>query len=203
MKEIILIGGGGHCRSCIDVIETEGKFQIAGILDVAEKKGQKISGYEIIGTDHDIEALAQKYDYFFISLGQIKSYSLRDNLFKRLRSLGVKTPTITSPYAITSRYATTGEGSIIMHGAIINSHATIGHNSIINTSALIEHDASVGDCTHISTAAIINGSSRVGNHSFIGSNTVIKDSIKIGDRCIISAGTFIKNDLPDDSLVKT
>ena len=28
MKEIILIGGGGHCKSVIDVIEQEGKFQI-------------------------------------------------------------------------------------------------------------------------------------------------------------------------------
>ena len=28
MKEtIILIGGGGHCKSCIDVVEQEGRFQ--------------------------------------------------------------------------------------------------------------------------------------------------------------------------------
>jgi len=33
MKEkIILIGGGGHCKSCIDVIEQEGRFIIAGIV---------------------------------------------------------------------------------------------------------------------------------------------------------------------------
>ena len=32
-KNIILIGGGGHCKSCIDVIEAEDKFEIAGIVD--------------------------------------------------------------------------------------------------------------------------------------------------------------------------
>ena len=32
MKEIILIGGGGHCKSVIDVIECDGSFKIAGIL---------------------------------------------------------------------------------------------------------------------------------------------------------------------------
>ena len=36
--KLILLGAGGHCKSCIDVIETEGKFTIAGILDVADKK---------------------------------------------------------------------------------------------------------------------------------------------------------------------
>jgi len=33
-KELILIGGGGHCTACIDVIEQEGRFAIAGIVDV-------------------------------------------------------------------------------------------------------------------------------------------------------------------------
>ncbi|MBI4645951.1 MAG: acetyltransferase, partial [Bacteroidia bacterium] len=29
-QKIILIGGGGHCKACSDVIETEGKYNIAG-----------------------------------------------------------------------------------------------------------------------------------------------------------------------------
>jgi len=33
MKSLLLIGGGGHCRSCIDFIEEEGKYQIAGIVN--------------------------------------------------------------------------------------------------------------------------------------------------------------------------
>ena len=49
-EKIILIGGGGHCKSVIDVIEQEGKFQIAGIID---KQGNisKVLGYPIIGND--------------------------------------------------------------------------------------------------------------------------------------------------------
>ncbi len=46
--KLILIGGGGHCKSCIDVIEQEDKFEIAGILDVPEKKGERILNYEIL-----------------------------------------------------------------------------------------------------------------------------------------------------------
>ena len=43
MKKIILIGAGGHCKSCIDVIEEEKKFEIVGIIDNFRKKS--IFGY--------------------------------------------------------------------------------------------------------------------------------------------------------------
>ncbi len=33
--QIILIGGGGHCKA---VIETKNKYQIAGIIGFSEKK---------------------------------------------------------------------------------------------------------------------------------------------------------------------
>jgi len=33
MEKIILIGGGGHCKACIDVIEQAGIFDIARILE--------------------------------------------------------------------------------------------------------------------------------------------------------------------------
>ena len=68
MKEsIILVGGGGHCKSCIDVIEEEGRFSIKGIIDLPEKKGEKILGYPIIGSDDDLEKLSKAYHYLLIT----------------------------------------------------------------------------------------------------------------------------------------
>ena len=41
--ELLLIGAGGHCRSCIDVIEQEGRFRIAGVVDkVGEAESSKL-----------------------------------------------------------------------------------------------------------------------------------------------------------------
>ena len=45
--KLILIGGGGHCKSCIDVIEQEDNYEIVGIIDVPEKKGEKILNSDI------------------------------------------------------------------------------------------------------------------------------------------------------------
>jgi len=38
MKNIILIGAGGHCKSCIDVIENENKYKIIGVIFKKKKK---------------------------------------------------------------------------------------------------------------------------------------------------------------------
>lgn len=46
-EKITLIGGGGRCRSCIDVIEQEGKYQVAGIVDLPEKQGQSVLGCQL------------------------------------------------------------------------------------------------------------------------------------------------------------
>ena len=88
MKEkIILIGGGGHCKSCIDVIEQEGKYRVAGIVDVPEKLNQKILGYEIVATDDDLPHLVNEYENFLIALGQIKSPDKRIMLFEEVKNL--------------------------------------------------------------------------------------------------------------------
>ena len=65
MQNLILIGGGGHCKSCIDVIEHENKYKIVGILDMAEKVGQKVLGYKIIGSDSDISTYVKKRMFIF------------------------------------------------------------------------------------------------------------------------------------------
>jgi len=44
MKELLLIGGGGHCKSIIDVIEEEGSFSIAGIIDKSDLLGETVLG---------------------------------------------------------------------------------------------------------------------------------------------------------------
>jgi FlaA1/EpsC-like NDP-sugar epimerase len=66
--ELLLIGGGGHCKSCIDVIEQNGKYRVAGIVDVTENLHKKICGYENIATDADLPKLAREYENFFNQL---------------------------------------------------------------------------------------------------------------------------------------
>ena len=189
-KKILLIGGGGHCRSVIDVIELENRYEIAGIIDKKEFIGNDILGYKVIADDSALKDLRKDYDYAFITIGFIKSNKQRVCLFDTLKKLKFNIPTIISPLAYISKYSQIKEGSIVMHQALVNANAKIGKNCIINTKALIEHDVIIENNCHISTASIINGGVKVKENSFVGSNATTKEYINIDG--FIKAGSLKK-----------
>jgi len=196
MKQpIILIGGGGHCKSCIDVIEQEGKYRIVGILDLPEMIGKRILNYDIIGTDDDLPAFLKTVGHYLITIGQIKSSEKRIALWEMVKKSGGKLPVIFSPNAYVAKSAIIGEGSIIMHHVIVNADAKIGINCIINSKALIEHEAVIGDFCHVSTGAIVNGQATIGSRCFIGSNSTISNNVCIVEDSLISAGTTVFKDI--------
>jgi sugar O-acyltransferase (sialic acid O-acetyltransferase NeuD family) len=188
---IILIGGGGHCVSVIDVIENDNKFNILGVLD-SNIKEKNVLGYKILGGDNLIPELVNENTYFFITVGQVKNCTIRKNIAKNLKENNARLATIISSLAYVSKHAHIEEGTIIMNHAVINAKSRIGKNCIINTKSNIEHGVKIGDFCHISTCAVVNGDSLVGKGSFIGSNATISNGISIKENSIISAGTFIK-----------
>lgn len=201
MKKIILVGGGGHCKSCIDVIETKKRFSIIGIVDNYTHSSCKLLGYPIIGTDDYLPKLIKKSNNFLITIGQIKEFKVRLNIFQYLINLGANFPIIESKYSYKSKHSTIGIGTILMHHSIINSNVDVGKNCIINSKSLIEHDSKVGDNCHISTGVVINGGVTVGSNSFIGSNTTIKQGVVIGKNVVIRAGSYVSKNVPDGETV--
>jgi len=197
MNKILLIGGGGHCKSIIDVIEQENKFSIAGIIDRKDLIGENVLDYKIIGSDDDLVKLREKYSYAIVSVGQIKTSIVRSRLFKLLKEIDYKVPTIISPFSYVSKYSFIDEGSVVMHHALINAGSRIGKNCIINTKALIEHDVSIEDNCHISTGATINGGSIIKKNTFFGSHSMARENIIIDNNKIVGAGKNIMNNLLD------
>ena len=191
MKKILLIGGGGHCKSVIDVIEQEERFEIAGIVDKPKLLGSKVLGYPIIGNDSDLSNLVKKYQYALITVGQIRSPSLRVKLFNLANEAGFVLPSIISPNAYVSQHTSIGNGVVIMHNALVSANAVIGDNCIINSKVLIEHDCQIFDHCHISTNATINGGVVVESGCFVGSGSTTKESITIQKNSFIKAGSLV------------
>ena len=192
MEDIVLVGGGGHCRSCIDVIEQEGRFKIVGVVDMADKIGQDIFGHVIIGCDEQLPVFVRQYRNFLITVGQIESPALRLKLYKTIKSLGGNLPVIISPRAYVSVHALVGAGTIVMHNVTVNAAARVGCNCILNTGCLIEHDAVVGNHCHISTHGVVNGTATVGDGSFVGSNATVVNNIKLGENSFVRSTSLAR-----------
>lgn len=192
-KELILVGGGGHCKSVIEVAESAG-YSILGILDMPEEVGKTVLGYKIVGTDDDIPQFVGKAE-FVITVGFIKNPAIRIRIFDKIKSAGGRLATIVASTARVSKYAEVGEGTVVMHQAFVNAGAKIGCNCIINTFSNIEHDAQVGDQCHISTGTMVNGDCKIGERVFIGSQSALANGITVGDDIIVGAGSLVRKSI--------
>ena len=192
-RPLILVGGGGHCKSVIDVAEVAG-YTILGILDKPEELGRKVLNYKVIGNDDDIPQYAAKAD-FVITVGQIRSSAIRRKIAGKIEQAGGRLATIIAADAAVSRYATIGEGTVILHKCVINADVHIGRHCIINTMANIEHEVQIGDFCHISTGVMVNGRTKVGSDTFIGSGSTLYNNIEVGNNVIVPAGSAVRHNM--------
>ena len=199
---ILLIGGGGHCRACVDVLEQESRFQIAGVVERKGGPREAVLGYPVLGTDEDFSHLREKYEFALVTVGQIKSATPRKRLYAQLLAFGFQLPVVVSPRSYVSPNAKLGSGTIVMHDVLINAGAQIGENCILNSKSLIEHDAVIGDHCHISTGSILNGEAQIDHESFIGSGAVVREGVRIGARSLVAGGARVMRDLPENSNYK-
>lgn len=193
-RPLILIGGGGHCKSVIEVAESAG-YEIKGILDMPDEVGKEVlPGHKVIGTDDEIPQYVEECD-FIITVGFIKNPALRIKLYNKVKAAGGRLATIIASTAHVSKYSELGEGTVIMHHAFVNAGAKIGDNCIINTFVNIEHDAEVGNQCHISTGTMVNGECKIGENCFIGSQSVCANCIEIASDIIVGAGSVVRKSI--------
>ena len=194
MSKLIILGAGGHARSCIDVIETSSNIKIYGLIHNESNK-VSINKHKFVGKDTDLKSIYSIVKNAHVAIGGVKNITLRGDLFKKIKKIGFKTPKIISKFSYVSNKSFIGPGSIIMHNSLINYGSRIGLNCIINSKALIEHDVTIGDNCHIAPGAILNGGVVLENNVFIGAGAIIFPGLKISANKIVPAGKILKTNL--------
>lgn len=181
MKNVIIIGSGGHSKVVADIVKANGD-NVVGFLDDLEKSEN------IIGRVDDYQKYCNDAE-FVIAVGDTED---RERISK---SMDCRWYTAIHPTAVVSPNATVGEGCVVAPNAVINSGATVGKHCIINTSAIVEHENIIEDFAHISVGAKLGGNVRVGKSTFVGIGAVVKNNISICENCIIGAGAVVVTDL--------
>lgn len=195
-KKILLIGGGGHCKSVIDSLLSSEEYDEIGIIDNASETSYQ--GCSVIGKDDDLPELFQNgWKYAFISVGSVGNTNLRRKLYKMVADIGFAVPVILDPSAAVAKEVFLGEGTFVGKNAVINSCSEIGTCAIVNSGAIVEHDCSIGAFAHVSPGAILCGQVRIGEDSHIGAGSVVRQQIHIGSNVLVGAGSVIVKDIRD------
>ncbi len=192
-NRILLIGGGGNCKSIIDVILEIDKYTEIGIVDkkpnIVPIKTEKV---KYVGNDKDLISLFDSgWKHAFVSIGSVSDPTIRISTYDCLKSIGFTIPNIISKHAIVSPHCVLGEGIFISKGSVVNIGAKIGDCCIINSNCTIEHDCSIGRFVHVAPGAVVCGSVVIGDNSHIGAGSSIKQGITIGENSIIGMGSVV------------
>ncbi len=198
LKKLVLIGGGGHCKSVLDAALRMNEYEEIVITDPIIEPGMQVLGCSVVGSDDFLIQLHQNgFDYAFITVGNVSIEPLREKLANKVESLGFKFPVIQDPSAIVADSAAIAEGTFIGKNVVINADANIGRHCIINTGAILEHECTVGDFVHVSVGAILCGEVEIGNNCMIGAGSTVIQCTKIGNHTIVGAGAVVNKNLPD------
>jgi len=108
---------------------------------------------------------------------------------------------VSHPSAIIDSSCTVGEGSMILHAAVLQLGVTVGTHTIVNSSASIDHDSHIGHFTHVAPGVTICGEVTIGSDTLVGAGAIVLPGVSIGDGVIVGAGTVVRDDVPDGATV--
>lgn len=191
MKNLAILGAGGHGSVAADIAEQSGWN--VHFFDSAYPRVGSCKGWIVVGNEECLFTHVNSYDAVFIAIG---NNTIRERMQKKLKSTGFNIATLIAPSAIISQYAHIGEGVLVVGNACINIGAHIHNGVIINTGANIDHDCIVNEFAHISPGVNLAGEVKMGARTWIGIGSSVIHQIEIGHDVILGAGSVVVNNLP-------
>lgn len=202
-RRLVFVGGGGHARVLMELINMAGCFEVEAVLDPKLAPGTLVSGARVAGGDGLLsEIFSRGVRNACVAFGSVKDNSRRASSFRMLREAGFSMPPLIHPKAIASESAGIGEGAQVMAAAVVQAGSTVGENAIVNTGAIVEHDCSIGAHAHISPGAVVCGGCELGEGAFVGAGATVIQGVRVGERAVVAAGAVVLSDVPPGFLVK-
>ena len=196
MRNLIVIGSGGHARPVISTIHMDKKFNLVGIIDLEfnNKIKENILGIPIIGPISFLEKTNHLDTSIFIAIGNnyLRNSISENHFVKKFELINV-----IHPLAYIDKSCKLGTGNFIGPFSHLGPKSNIGIGNIINTYANIEHEVNVGNFSQIAPGAQILGRCQIGNQVFMGSSSTLISGLSVADNTIVGAGAVVNKNIVD------
>jgi UDP-perosamine 4-acetyltransferase len=198
---IIGYGAGGHAKSLLEALRSEGRFEVVAMVDDdPARDGGDLLGVPV--SSRAVESWRDAVEHAFVGIGGVVSVDARRSAFARLEAAGFALPPVVHASATVSERADVGRGAQILAHAVVNVAARIGDGAIVNTGAIVEHDCVLGRSSHLGPRAVIGGDVEVGEGAHVGMGAVVVEGLRVGAGAFVAAGAVVVADVPDGARVK-
>lgn len=202
MQNVVIFGASGHGSVVLDCIEKEAKYKVVGYVDSFEEKGTQVNGYSVLGSEHDLPYLFEKYQLVggIIAIGDNWTRNL---VVERVLKIVPKFKFISTvhPSAEVGKDVQIGMGSVVMPGVTINANSVIGNHCILNTNSSLDHDGYMNNFSSLAPNVCVGANFILGRASAICLGANIIENITIGEHTVIGAGSLVVGSITDNVLV--
>jgi len=203
MKEVIIIGAGGHGAEIDEYIRFNNRTP-------------GVERHSIIGFLDDNPDNYAAYRFSAPLLGGVRSHEVRKDclyvmgianlVYRRLfvemfMKQGAGFAGCVHATAYVSDSASIGYGVVIGPHVNIGPNARVGDFTLLNSRCSLGHDTVMGSFNFISPNVCFSGFSCIGDGNLFGINSVTIPGIHVGNDNKIAAGMVLDKDVGDDSVV--
>ncbi|MDT2813654.1 acetyltransferase [Vagococcus carniphilus] len=195
MKNLVIIGAGGHGKVCAELAKDMDKWEGIFFLDDSYPQKKSCLNFKII----DVVSAAHKYKEkdFFVAIGDNRK---RQAVLELLKKNKLNIVSLVHPTAYISQFTKIGYGTSVHQNCVLNTDSKIGVGCIINTSTVVEHDNQIGDYVHLSPNVTLGGNVSIGNFCWIGIGSTIINNVKVEKNVILGAHSLILNEVKSDGV---
>jgi sugar O-acyltransferase (sialic acid O-acetyltransferase NeuD family) len=198
MRDIIIIGSGGHSRAVISIVKASRKWRNVSNVDLEYKANtETILGVPIVGGIKFLDTVNVNITDIFIAIGD---NLIRRNFISLVIKKGFKIPNLIHENAFIDSDAILGYANFIGSGTNLGADVRIGNGNIINTLANIDHESKIGNYNHLSPSSVVCGRVFIGNLTLLGANSTILPFLEIADKTIIGAGAVVTHNIENSGL---
>ncbi len=196
MRDLVIIGAGGHGRETLDIVEAINAetptWSMLGFLDDGSPDLALVvsRGSRVIGP---IDRLPAFEGSAIVAIG---GGPARRAVVDRLASESWRPATLVHPSAVVGAGNRLGADVLVAAACVVTTNVTIGDHTHLNARCSVHHDCTIGDVVTLSPGVIVNGEVQLGDDVWIGPGAVIGRGITVGAGAVIGAGAVVLHDVP-------
>lgn len=195
MRELIILGAGGHGKVCAELAERLGRWQRIFFLDDKHPELERCGAWEVAGAIADLQRFDPEKQEIFIAIGNNET---RLRILEEVSGNNWRLPSLIAPEACISKHASVAEACAVLPGAVLACDASLAAGCILNHGATVDHDCVLGRCVHVAPGAHISGEVTIGDCAWIGTGAATRQCLEIGDRVMVGVGAAVVKDVPAD-----
>jgi sugar O-acyltransferase (sialic acid O-acetyltransferase NeuD family) len=196
MKDLVIVGAGGHAREIHQLVQdlnADGSaWNFVGFLDEHGPTGREVHGYPVLGAPSWLAG--RRGMRAIVAIGDPVA---RRRIVQRLEAEPCASfATLVHPRASVGRNVTLGEGSTVCAGAILTTDITVGRHVILNVACTVAHDATIDDFVTVAPGVHVCGAASVMEGCDLGTACTVIPRVSIGPWTVVGAGAVVVADLP-------